>query len=118
MANTLAGVLNGARQVEGTINGIGERAGNAALEEVVMAMRTRADYFGVHTGIRTREFYRTSRLVADMLGIQVPPNKAVVGGNAFSHSSGNSRGRLSARSARRTRSCGPRMSASRRAAWC
>ena len=79
---------NGARQVEGTINGIGERAGNAALEEVVMAIRTRGDYFGVHTGVETREFCRTSRLVSDMLGMVVPPNKAVVGGNAFSHSSG------------------------------
>ena len=88
VANTLAGVLSGARQVEGTINGIGERAGNAALEEVVMALRTRGDYFKLHTGIETRELYRTSRLVADLLGIQVPPNKAVVGGNAFSHSSG------------------------------
>ena len=87
-ANTLSGVLNGARQVEGTINGIGERAGNAALEEVVMAIRTRGDYFGVHTGIEARELHRTSRLVADLLGIKVPPNKAVVGGNAFSHSSG------------------------------
>jgi 2-isopropylmalate synthase len=88
VANTLAGVLNGARQVEGTINGIGERAGNAAIEEVVMALRTRRDYFGLDTGIDAREFHRTSRLVADLLGMQVPPNKAVVGGNAFSHSSG------------------------------
>jgi len=88
VANTLAGVRNGARQVEGTINGIGERAGNAALEEVIMAMRTRRDYFGVHTSIEAREFCRTSRLVSDMLGIAVPPNKAVVGGNAFAHSSG------------------------------
>jgi 2-isopropylmalate synthase len=88
VANTLAGVQNGARQVEGTINGIGERAGNAALEEVIMALRTRRDYFGVHTGIDTRELHRTSRLVADLLGMKVPPNKAVVGGNAFSHSSG------------------------------
>ncbi len=88
VANTLAGVKNGARQVEGTINGIGERAGNAALEEIVMALRTRREYFGVGTGIETAEFCRTSRLVADMLGIAVPPNKAVVGGNAFSHSSG------------------------------
>ena len=88
VANTLAGVLNGARQVECTINGIGERAGNAALEEIVMALKTRSDYFGVHTGIDTRELFRTSRMVADMLGIPVPPNKAVVGGNAFSHSSG------------------------------
>jgi 2-isopropylmalate synthase len=88
VANTLYGVLNGARQVEGTINGIGERAGNAALEEIVMALKTRASYFGVHTGIDTRELHRTSRLVADLLGMPVPPNKAVVGGNAFSHSSG------------------------------
>jgi 2-isopropylmalate synthase len=88
VANTLAGVRNGARQVEGTINGIGERAGNAALEEVVMALKTRRDYFGVQTAIDTREFHRTSRLVSDMLGMIVPPNKAVVGGNAFSHSSG------------------------------
>ena len=88
VANTLAGVINGARQVEGTINGLGERAGNAALEEVVMALRTRVDYFGVHTGVDTRELYRTSRRVAGMLGTQVPPNKAVVGANAFSHSSG------------------------------
>jgi len=88
VANSLAGILNGARQVEGTINGIGERAGNAALEEIVMALRTRADYFGLTTGIDTREFHRTSYLVSDLLGIVVPPNKAVVGGNAFSHSSG------------------------------
>jgi 2-isopropylmalate synthase len=88
VANTLWGVLNGARQVEGTINGIGERAGNAALEEVIMALRTRRDFFGVDTGVETRELYRTSRLVADLLGIKVPPNKAVIGGNAFSHSSG------------------------------
>ena len=88
VANTLSGVMNGARQVEGTINGIGERAGNAALEEVVMALRTRGDYFGVDTRIDAREFYRTSRLVSSLLGIKVPPNKAVVGENAFSHSSG------------------------------
>jgi len=88
VANTLYGVMNGARQVEGTINGIGERAGNAALEEVVMCLRTRSDYFGVDTGIDAREFSRTSRLVANLLGMKVPPNKAVVGENAFSHSSG------------------------------
>ena len=88
VANTLAGVMNGARQVEATINGIGERAGNASLEEVVMALRTRRDYFGVLTGIDTRELHRTSRLVADLMGIPVPPNKAVIGANAFSHSSG------------------------------
>lgn len=88
VANTLAGVLNGARQVEATINGIGERAGNAALEEVVMALRTRSDYFSLETGVDTRELYRTSRMVSDLLGIPVPPNKAVIGANAFSHSSG------------------------------
>ena len=87
-ANALAGIRNGARQVEGTINGVGERAGNAALEEVIMAIRTRRDFFGIEIGIDTREFCRASRLVADSLGIAVPPNKAVVGGNAFSHSSG------------------------------
>jgi 2-isopropylmalate synthase len=88
VANSLAGILNGARQIEGTINGIGERAGNASLEEVIMALRTRADYFGVHTDVVTSELFRTSRMVADLMGIAVPPNKAVVGGNAFAHSSG------------------------------
>ncbi len=89
VANSLAGVKNGARQVEGTINGVGERAGNAAIEEVVMAIHTRRDFFtDVETNINTREFYRTSRMVADMLGMPVPANKAVVGHNAFAHSSG------------------------------
>jgi len=89
VANSLAGVKNGARQVEGTINGVGERAGNAAIEEVVMAIHTRRDFFDeVETGIVTREFSRTSRMVADMLGIPVPVNKAVIGRNAFAHSSG------------------------------
>jgi len=88
VANTLAGVKNGARQVEGTINGLGERAGNAAIEEVVMAILTRKDFFEIETGIDTKQLYRTSRLVADALGVPVPINKAVVGINAFSHSSG------------------------------
>jgi 2-isopropylmalate synthase len=88
VSNALAGVINGARQVEATINGIGERAGNASLEEIVMALRTRRDYFRVHTDIDAREFCRTSRMVSDMLGMPVPPNKAIVGSNAFSHSSG------------------------------
>jgi 2-isopropylmalate synthase len=89
VANSLAGVKNGARQVEGTINGVGERAGNAAIEEVVMAIHTRRDFFtDVETNINTREFCRTSRMVADMLGMPVPVNKAVVGHNAFAHSSG------------------------------
>jgi 2-isopropylmalate synthase len=88
VANTLTGIENGARQVEGTINGIGERAGNAALEEVVMAICTRRDALKVETGIDTRQLYRTSRIVADAFGISIPPNKAVVGSNAFAHSSG------------------------------
>ncbi|MCD4830555.1 MAG: 2-isopropylmalate synthase [Anaerohalosphaeraceae bacterium] len=88
VANSLAGVKNGARQIEGTINGIGERAGNASLEEIVMAIRTRKDFFNVETNINTKEFYRTSRMVADLLGMPVPANKAIVGANAFAHSSG------------------------------
>ncbi len=88
VANSLAGVRNGARQVECTVNGVGERAGNAAMEEIVMAIRTRRDFFDIDTGINCLEFYRTSRMVAEMLAIDVPPNKAVVGSNAFAHSSG------------------------------
>ncbi len=88
VANTLAGVGAGARQVEVTINGIGERAGNAALEEVVMALRTRHDLFKADTAINSRELYRSSRMVADKLGMVLPANKAVVGDNAFAHSSG------------------------------
>ncbi len=88
VANSLAGVQSGARQVEGTINGIGERAGNAALEEIVMALKTRRDYFAPHTEVDSRELVRTSRMVAEMLGMPVPANKAVIGANAFSHSSG------------------------------
>lgn len=88
-ANSLFAVLNGARQVECTINGIGERAGNAALEEVVMAMKVRRDLFkGLDTRINTREIYPTSRLVADITGIRPQPNKAIVGKNAFAHESG------------------------------
>ena len=87
-ANALAGVKAGARQVECTINGIGERAGNTSLEEVVMAIRQRGDILGVHTGIKTQEIVRTSRLVSGITGIVVQPNKAIVGANAFAHSSG------------------------------
>lgn len=87
-ANALAGVAAGARQVECTINGIGERAGNTSLEEIVMALRVRADVFGVTTGIVTQEIYKTSRLVSNLTGILVQPNKAIVGANAFAHSSG------------------------------
>ena len=88
VANTLAAVKNGADQIEGTINGIGERAGNAAIEEVVMAIKTRQDYFDADCDINAKEFFATSRMVAGKLGVTVPSNKAVVGKNAFAHSSG------------------------------
>jgi 2-isopropylmalate synthase len=87
-ANSLTGIAQGARQVECTINGIGERAGNTSLEEVVMALHTRRDVFGVTTGINPRLIYPASRLVSDLTGIVVQPNKAIVGANAFAHSSG------------------------------
>ncbi|MBI4067525.1 2-isopropylmalate synthase [Candidatus Gottesmanbacteria bacterium] len=88
VANALAGISNGARQVEGTINGIGERAGNTSLEEVIMAIYTRRDYLPYYTRIKTRELIPTSRMVANIMGIPVQPNKAIVGANAFAHSSG------------------------------
>ena len=88
VSNSLAAVKAGARQVEGCINGIGERAGNTALEEVIMALRTRKDYFGVDTGINATELYRTSRLVSQVTGFAVQANKAVIGRNAFRHASG------------------------------
>lgn len=88
-ANTLAAIKAGARQVEVTINGLGERAGNTAMEEVVMALRTRPEAFGnVNTRIRTQEFLPTSQLVSQLTGIPVQPNKAVVGANAFAHEAG------------------------------
>ncbi|HWI60584.1 MAG TPA: 2-isopropylmalate synthase [Symbiobacteriaceae bacterium] len=87
-ANTLAAIEGGATQVEGTINGIGERAGNAALEEIVMALRTRQDRFGYVTGADARELHRTSKLVQSVTGIGVQPNKAITGANAFAHESG------------------------------
>ncbi len=88
VANSLAAISAGARQVECTINGIGERAGNCSLEEVVMAIRTRAGHFQVETAVDTRRLYPTSRLVASITGMHIPRNKAVVGENAFSHESG------------------------------
>lgn len=88
VANSLEALKHGARQVEGTINGIGERAGNASLEEIIMGLKTRPDYFGLETGIDTTQIYRTSRLVSELTGFPVQPNKAVVGANAFRHSSG------------------------------
>jgi len=87
-ANSLAAVLNGARQVECTINGLGERAGNASLEEVVMAVRTRKDLFPVETRIDTTQILPASRLVSQITGYVVQPNKAIVGANAFAHESG------------------------------
>ena len=88
VANSLAAVVQGARQVECTINGLGERAGNASLEEIVMAVRTRADFFDVDTRINTHEIVPTSRLVSSITGFPVQPNKAIVGANAFAHESG------------------------------
>jgi len=88
VANSLAAVKAGARQVECTINGIGERAGNSSLEEVVMALKVRRDLMGVTTGVNTREITKASRLVSTVTGISVQPNKAIVGANAFAHESG------------------------------
>ncbi len=88
VANSLAAVANGATQVECTINGLGERAGNAALEELVMALNTRREYYRAATNIDTRQIYRSSRLVSTLTGVVIPPNKAVVGDNAFAHESG------------------------------
>ncbi len=88
VANSLAAVKNGAGQVECTVNGIGERAGNCSMEEVVMALRTRKEFFGASTNINTKEIIRTSRLVSKITGINVQPNKAIVGTNAFAHESG------------------------------
>ena len=88
VANSIAAIQNGAGQVECTINGIGERAGNAALEEIVMAMKTRKDLLGFETKIVTEQLFSTSRLVSQITGIVVQPNKAVVGANAFAHEAG------------------------------
>lgn len=88
VANSLSAILNGARQVECTINGIGERAGNCSLEEVVMALRTRRDFYNTDTAIVSEEITRSSRLVTKITGMSVQPNKAIVGANAFAHESG------------------------------
>ncbi|MDP9411149.1 MAG: 2-isopropylmalate synthase, partial [Actinomycetota bacterium] len=88
VANSLAGVEVGAGQIEVAVNGIGERAGNASLEEVVMALATRGDHYGVEVGVRTNQLANTSRMVSNITGYEVPPNKAVVGRNAFLHESG------------------------------
>ena len=88
VANSLESLKRGARQVECTINGIGERAGNASLEEIVMAIKTRNDSFNLTTNINTTQIYKTSRLVSDLTGFSVQPNKAIIGANAFRHESG------------------------------
>jgi 2-isopropylmalate synthase len=88
VANSLAAVAAGARQIECTINGIGERAGNCSLEEVVMALKTRAEFFGLNTKVDTTRLYPTSRLVSGITGMHVPRNKAIVGENAFAHEAG------------------------------
>ena len=88
VANSLEAVKRGGRQVECTINGIGERAGNASLEEIVMAIKTRRDFFNLTTNINTTQIYKTSRLVSELTGFLVQPNKAIVGANAFAHESG------------------------------
>ena len=88
VANSLEAVQRGARQVECTVNGIGERAGNASLEEIVMAIKTRQDFFGLVTNVDTTQIYRTSRLVSEMTGFPIQANKAIIGANAFRHQSG------------------------------
>lgn len=88
VANSLAGIANGARQVECAVNGIGERAGNASLEEIIMALYTRKQFFNKETNINYNELYRTSRLVSSLTGMTIAPNKAIVGKNAFAHESG------------------------------
>jgi 2-isopropylmalate synthase len=88
VANSLEAIKKGARQIECTVNGIGERAGNASLEEVVMALKTRSDLFGLTTGVDTTQIYKTSRMVSERTGFLVQPNKAIVGANAFRHQSG------------------------------
>jgi len=88
VANTLAAVKAGVTQVECTINGIGERAGNAALEEIIMAMNTRKDLYGFETNINTRQLYRTSRLLSTITGVAISPSKPIVGANAFAHEAG------------------------------
>ncbi|MDR3321715.1 MAG: 2-isopropylmalate synthase [Synergistaceae bacterium] len=88
VANSLAAVRAGARQVECTINGLGERAGNASMEEIVMSLRTRSDHFGADTRIDTTKFFSTSKLVSNLTGVMVQPNKAIVGVNAFAHEAG------------------------------
>lgn len=88
VANTLSCIQAGASQVECTVNGIGERAGNASMEEIVMALHTRRDFYGAESGVNTRQIYRSSKLLSNITGVPIPPSKAIVGANAFAHESG------------------------------
>lgn len=88
VANSLSGVMNGARQIECTVNGIGERAGNTSLEEIVMAIRTRSEALKFSTNINTEEIYRTSKMLVSLTGMHIQRNKAIVGDNAFAHEAG------------------------------
>ncbi|MDD5582842.1 MAG: 2-isopropylmalate synthase [Candidatus Marinimicrobia bacterium] len=88
VANSLAAVKAGASQIEGCINGIGERAGNAALEEIIMNLVTRKDFFNIEIGVNTREIYKTSRLLSNLTGLEIPRNKPIVGANVFAHEAG------------------------------
>src|SRR5712675_919063 len=88
VANSLAAIRAGVRQIECTINGIGERAGNASLEEIAVALAVRKESFGVTTGSRMEELFPTSRMLTEITGAQVAPNKAIVGANAFAHEAG------------------------------
>ena len=88
VANSLACVKAGATQIECTVNGIGERAGNASLEEIVMALHTRRDFYDAETNINTKQIYRSSKLLSNITGVPIPPSKAIVGANAFAHESG------------------------------
>lgn len=88
VANSLASIQAGANVIECTVNGIGERAGNAALEEIVMALYTRKDKYNAYTNVNTTEIYTTSKLLSKITGVKVQPNKAIVGDNAFAHESG------------------------------
>ena len=106
VANSLAAVAGGARQIECTVNGIGERAGNCSLEEVVMALKVRADYFGIDTGIETTGLYPASRLVSSVTGMHTPRNKAIVARTRLRTKPGSISTACSS-TRRRTRSCGP-----------
>lgn len=88
VANSLAAILNGATQIECTVNGLGERAGNASVEEIIMGLETRKDFYNIGHNFDTTQIYRTSKLVSGLTGVKVPPNKAIVGSNAFAHESG------------------------------